>query len=175
MVVNLQVIAANIRAHFWIVLASSLIALLSVVNLTVILVSRATLPAVSDIPETLLPGHVMPDDVSCVPSPYSGERVSCRVLSGDNDLIYVTFDAKGHVIRRVSMLMDRQSIGDLIRVWGPPTGIKKMRWAMQVQWGMRYVYVSAQPFSPENGVGFVSYDLDLDGVAPWKGFTDSGY
>jgi hypothetical protein len=175
MVVKPQRIVAYLRAHFWFFVATSLTALLSVAIFTTILASKAALPPVTDIPEKLLPGQIMPDDVSCVPSPYSGERISCRALSSDNELIYLTFDARSHVIRRASMLIDRQPIGDLIRVWGPPTGIKKMRWAMQVQWGMRYVYVSAQPFTPENGVGFVSYALDTDEVAPWKGFTDSGY
>jgi len=170
-----QGVAAHLRAHFWLATAASLFTVLSAAMLGVILVSKAALPSVTDIPEKLLPGNVMPGDVGCLQSPYSGERVSCRLLTSQNDLIYITFDTKRHVITRASMLIERQPIGDLIRAWGPPTGIKKMRWAMQVRWGMRYVYVSAQPFSPENAVGFISYAIDPDDVSPWKGFTDSGY
>lgn len=175
MVVKPQGMAAYLRAHVVSVTAVSLIGLLSLVIASTVLAARTAQPTVSDIPEKLQPGHIMPDDVGCAGTPYAGDRMSCRVLTDQYDLIFVTFDSKHRVIKRASMMIDRQTIGDLIRAWGPPTGIKKMRWAMEVQWGTRYVYVSSQPFTPENTVGFISYALDQDEAQSWKGFTDSGY
>ena len=71
MVVKPHEVAAYLRAHFWVATAASLITVLSVAILAVILASKAAQPTVTDMPEKLLPGHIMPDDLGCSWSLYA--------------------------------------------------------------------------------------------------------
>ncbi len=78
------------------------------------------------------------------------------------------------MIVRSSVEIDRLTIGDLMAMWGTPTGLKRSRWSVQITWGGRYVYTYGRPFRPDNPIFFVFYGLEPDQAGPWSGFANPG-
>jgi hypothetical protein len=137
-----------------------------------VLASRATLPAITQLPANILPGNPLPREAKCNwPPNRSAGVMYCHVSLGQNR-VYITYDPMREMIIRSSVEIDRETIGDLLAAWGTPTGLKRSRWSVQVQWGSRYVYAYGRPFVPENPIFFVFYGLEQDVNAPWTGFAN---
>jgi hypothetical protein len=145
---------------------------LSVVISSTIITARASLPKIAEPPAYVLPGNPLPDDARCNWPPNRGGGVMyCHVNVGQNR-VYLTYDPRREMIIRSSIEIDRQTIGSLMAAWGTPTGLKRSRWSVQIQWDSRYVYAYGRPFEPDNPIFFVFYSLEAEDNGPWTGFVN---
>jgi hypothetical protein len=151
---------------------------LSIVFLIVI-IAGITLPAraaerhFEDPPLQVMPGSHLPDGAVCNWTTYSrGDMMYCNIAL-QNKTLYFSYDLRRKVIVHTSMPVDKQTVGNLIVVWGDPTGIEHYTWSAEVQWGNRSIFVSTHPFNPTSEIYFVSYNLDLTPASPWHGFTEN--
>ena len=154
-----------------IVIAVLTLALASLIYGTVAHSARQRFPP-ADPPQAMLPGNPLPEQAECTWPPYASESMACR-LSSNGQMFYFTNDAQRGAIIRTSMEVEDQTIGGLISVWGPPTGVQMYAWAALVSWGSRSVFVSSHPFSPSNHVSFIRYTLEPEPLAPWTGFVSA--
>jgi hypothetical protein len=144
--------------------------LLTLLLTGLILGSRTPVSRIQSPPQRLLPGNPLPDGAECLWPPYGSDVILCRVTA-DRSLIYLTYDVHRQMITRTSLAIADQPIGSLILDWGTPTGIRIYSWSVQVCWGLKSVYISANPFRPINRTSFVSFGLEPEETIPWHGFS----
>ena len=152
---------------------------LSIVMFSVVTVARlSTSPNILDLPLWLRPGSVLTEDGPC---PYhrccakplgitTDEHLVCNITL-DGMAIEVTFDDTGQTILQTVMAIHQHTIGDLIRVWGRPTGFARYGRSINVYWGVRYAYLSTCSFQSDSPVEFVVYYLHKQQASHWLGFT----
>jgi hypothetical protein len=138
------------------------------------LAKRSPAPNVLDavtLPDRLLPGHTLPKEAKCDWNPAAEEMLYCQVLLDENS-IYISYDMRRNLIVNAALSAHDTSIGDLITVWGNPTGMIRWNLSVQVFWGSRSAYVVTRQFTPSSRASYISYTADLHPTDPWKGFIN---
>lgn len=157
----------------WLQTGMALVSLLLLaVLLTVsgaILAGRAfSAPATVNLPQSLLPGSVIPEDAEC--SDPGGMPQACTIYHKDM-VVHIMPDQTGGQIALTVISTQAYTIGDLIHAWGMPTGFAQSGRAVDVYWGMRYAYLVTCSFQPESRVDFIALYPYEHVVGKWHGFT----
>jgi hypothetical protein len=143
----------------------------SIILLSIVLHSRASVQHIAAPPMKILPGNELPENARCNWSPTSqGDMLYCN-LSIEDKLIYFAYDTEKRAIVHTSVPVEDGNVGDLILDWGNPTGVRWFSRSVEVQWGTRSVFVSTRPFNPANRALFISYSLEPNSGSPWIGFA----
>lgn len=152
------------------VLATTL--LVSEIIFSAIGYAQSKTPPAVELPRDLMPGNPLPKEASCVTGPYpSSGSLYCYTML-DDTLVYLMFTSKQRTIERLSFSPRGGTLGDLILVWGTPTGMNRLAWSVEVHWGNRIVYVTDKPFGPESRIHYVAYNLTAEQAQPWRGFVN---
>jgi hypothetical protein len=157
--------------------AATLVMILWVVAFSVIHFSntwllRVQAANVPDVPEYLMPGHPAPKQCDFQwRAYYPSSSFYCR-NTVSNTLMYAEFSISKGTITRVSYSVANTTLGDLVVLWGEPTGFRQYSWGDIVFWGQRSVWASSGPFSPNSKVLLVSYSMDASEAHPWRGFVN---
>jgi hypothetical protein len=75
-----------------------------------------------DLPERFQPGQPLPLDAYCYWEHWSTQYLYCQA-----DGVYLSFDQETRTIQRATKHVQDLTIGDLILVWGEPTGQTAIR------------------------------------------------
>jgi len=167
-------IVRSVSKHRVVRYTTELTAVFVVIIFGMIVLSRATRPVAPELPQQLLPGQSLPNNAECDTLPPKGGWQYCHVLDGDT-VVELTYDTERQVIVHSDFQLGTATIGELVLSWGTPTGIdRRDNWPIRMQWGQRFVYIYANPFSPNNNAYSVHYVLEPRAAAPWTGFTNPG-
>ena len=129
------------------------------------------------IAQEFLPGQPFPPDVTCHMAYYYYEDhvdLYCQP-AGDIRLrsIYITYDMPEKIIVHTDLLNPHKTVGDLILAWGDPVGYRQAAIGHYLYWPGRYAYIGNAIFSPDDNVGFISYDDAVTVQEAWRGFANS--
>ncbi len=151
---------------------------LSIMSLFVLLFgvvspARTEAPAVQvDIDPQYLPGKPVPASYGCSWGRLSDGEVFCETSGNADSMISFTFDIRRRVITCTTFTLRATTIGELVLVWGSPTGYSQSGGGAVVYWDYRSAYVLVSEFGPTEPVVLVSYELDHNQPKfPWKGFV----
>src|SRR5437762_5886729 len=113
----------------------------TVVVVGVISTSRSAILAPQiDVPSRYMPGSPLPDDSDCEWHMYEDHLRFCRAHA--YGWLYFTYDTRARIIDHVtSEAPDNLTIGDLMLIWGIPTGTDQNRWGVYAYWGSRSAFV----------------------------------
>jgi hypothetical protein len=125
-----------------------------------------------DLPERLRPGSPLPSGAHCDWQPTGDDMLYCNVYM-EYGLAYLAYDIERKQIIGTAASAGGKTIGDLILAWGIPTGFVKWSLSVQVYWGTRSAYIISNEFGPSSHASYISYTLEAQKTAPWKGFTNS--
>ena len=147
----------------------SFVLVTTVLIVTVVLAARVQqIPQLPDIPQIYLPGNPIPTDVTCyTPSDEHFPRCSVRI---GQTIIFVDFHPDHKTITGTLIPAREYTIGQIVTVWGKPTGITRKETMVYVYWGARSALIYTRDFQPNNVVEFIQYDLEPASVLPWQGF-----
>src|SRR5258708_2137860 len=125
--------------------------------------------------QEFLPGHLIPHDVICH-APYYYEDHLHLYCQPTGDIrahnVFITYDLREKVIVHTDLLNPHKTAGELILAWGEPVGYRRESLGHYLYWPGRYAYFGERDFSPNNHVGFITYDDNTaTGQEAWKGFT----
>ena len=155
-----------------VILAASLCtALIIVVTGVIVAPHREAIPKPIEPPTTLLPGNSLPDDSHCDYHPFMDSRIYCSTTQ-HGSTVYMSYDVARHEIMDTVIFTNHMTVGDLILVWGAPTGYTRSGAAVQVYWGNRSAYVFVGTFSPQSRTSFVTYSLEPHEAVAWHGFIN---
>ena len=158
-------VAATLIVILWIVA-------FSVIHFSTIWLLRVQAGNVPEVPEYLMPGHHAPQQCDFQwRAYYPSSSFYCRNTVSET-LMYAEYSISRDAITRVSYSVANTTLGDLVLVWGAPTGFRHYSWGDVVFWGKRSVWASSGPFSPNSKVLLVSYSMDAPDVQPWRGFVN---
>jgi hypothetical protein len=148
------------------------IAAFSVIHFSNTWMLRAQAGNVPDVPEYLMPGNPAPKQCDFQwRAYYPSSSFYCRNTISDT-LMYAEFSVSSDKITRVSYSVTDTTLGDLVLLWGMPTGVQQYNWGDVVFWGKRSVWATSKPFSPNSKVILVSYSVDVPEAQPWRGFAN---
>ena len=153
------------------IISAATTAFATVVVAGIITTSRsATLPPPIDVPARYMPGSPLPDDGDCEWHMYEDQMRFCR---GHADgWLFFTYDMRARVIDHVTTENPGElTIGDLMLMWGIPSGIDQNRWGVYVYWGSRSAFVNGPRFGPQSRVAFITYRLQAYPQSTWRGFA----
>jgi hypothetical protein len=118
-----------------------------------------------------LVGKPMPADAACTHVMPYDEDMYC--IRGTTSIVVSRQDRR---VITTYVEVQETTIGDLINVWGMPTGIQDFNLVRLVYWDRVYAYVDAYPyFAPSSPVSHITYLLTIPTVEPWRGFTNHDY
>ncbi len=129
-------------------------------------------PVLIEPPAHLLPGGPFPPDASCdwEPYAYATNYVFCQARAQE---IWLSYDRDRKLITYTTIRVNGLTVGDLMNVWGTPTGFSGSSWSVQVYWGRRSIWAYGPTFTPLSKVHFVSYSLEERKAEPWRGFVNA--
>ncbi len=155
----------------WTVLLVAVTLFLVMTTTLVIKGSRAELKPVNVEPASrFMPGHPRPRDSFCDWHLAWGDFQYCNDHPKSDTGLSFAFDRKRKTITYTSTYGYGLNIGDLVLVWGQPSGYRSTGWAVQVYWGTRSAYLVSQKFQPQARVIFIAHELETKDSVDWKGF-----
>jgi hypothetical protein len=81
------------------------------------------------------------------------------------------YDGKSGTIQSATVSDGEHTLGDLILVWGTPTGLIQHRnMVVEVFWASRGAYLTPCSFGPTSRIWLIDYGDSQETPAPWHGF-----
>lgn len=155
----------------WVILTSAATFFLTLTTTVVIKASRTDLQTAQvNLDPQFLPGSPRPDESYCDSHMTWGDVQYCNEFPNTEAGVSFAFDRRKKMITHTSTLGFGLTIGDLITLWGQPTGYRIGGWAVQVYWGNRSAYMVAGTFGPQSDIIFINYEYATDKSLPWSGF-----
>ena len=135
-------------------------------------------PVIFEPGQQFLPGNPRPGDVDCnsLADGYSGAYASYTTCSAvqDDKHLSLQIDIASGVIMRAYFLAGEYSIGDLMLVWGAPSGFSRFGRNTYLYWGTREAFVLGCSFSPASNVHRITYERKPIALISWRGFVNIG-
>src|SRR5262249_33054979 len=123
--------------------------------------------------DDLMPGAKLPDDVVCKieSDKWVEDVIPCRVRR-DNQLIGITYNRRVQVIDYASYLDLRDTIGELLRVWGYPDGYTHDKSSWEFYWNDRQAYIVPRyGLSLYSKVGVLTFGTPRQDYQPWPTYS----
>jgi hypothetical protein len=163
--------------HYCSILNIMLLVFICISALTASVVAAARLGAVPlhvDQPEGYLASVIppLPKDVKKQCSPLDYRYVSCFVYIFGQE-VSLRYEPGSRTILRISIKVRDYTAGDLIAVWGTPTGIIQVGDYINIFWGKRLAVVFSPTFQVSSRVDYIGYQLEQQPTEPWRGFISS--
>ena len=132
-----------------------------------------TVRSVFDLPERFLPGHPLPVDATCTETVANSVACSFYHINYAGKEVSLIADVSGRNIADAVYSAHEYTIGDLILVWGLPSGFIHYGSAVQVYWDTRFAYLITCSLQPDSHIELISYSQISSQMPPWRGFTTS--
>ncbi|MBX3085252.1 MAG: hypothetical protein KF716_26700 [Anaerolineae bacterium] len=123
-------------------------------------------------PQVYLPGNPLPALVEvALCANYAHQKFS-TTAEIDGRTFYFTYIFEDRVIIHTAVRAEDYNIGELVTLWGMPSGIQRHGATILVSWGLRSATLYANYFNPDRPIAFLAYDTDAVETAAWRGFVN---
>ncbi len=127
-------------------------------------------PPAVDLPSAYLPGSPIPKDVSGCHMDRDIRRSVCSLRTSESGMIYFEVDEAQRTIIQTRIWVSQVTLGQLILVWGTPTGFESRNHKTTLYWERRSAEVYSAVLKPNTPVNDVTYTLKSPVMSPWPGF-----
>jgi hypothetical protein len=126
-----------------------------------------------DLDPRFSPGHTLPPNSYCDWQFAVADTQYCTAELDTEERISMDVNSKTGLITRTNVSSHGMTVGDLMLIWGEPSGYSRSGIVFQVYWQNRSVYITTSALSPHSPVVFISYDLDRPQQLPWSGLVNT--
>lgn len=138
--------------------------------LGVVMVARiGKVTPIPDLPERYLPGSPLLAVDVCRDAHDAFGHYSCEVYYQGEKVALSSWSTAG-TISYASMSVSGYTIGDLITMWGTPSGVTHNSYYTYVYWGKRSAFLLTNSFQHNSQVHMIIYTLEQMRTSPWRGF-----
>ncbi len=158
------------RGWLIITLATSFMFAVALVAVLTVDRTKEALPPPVMLDPLYAPGMQLPLHSSCRWEYGASPEDYCQKIPRGKDTLFFSCNVRTHRVAMTTTSAYGLTIGDLLTMWGPPTGyVRHGSWGM-VYWGDRAAPVLMNPFDPSNLAIYLSYGWTEGDQLPWRGF-----